>query len=158
MESPPEGIYDQLLDFDTAAILEAHPELRSITKKLDAEEAPARFSAFLARVIQKALWHHETAELRQALCNRIIAQLCEGGVNSQLEGSRLVATNENVLTEITPPTSGASRFPRPVTPIWESSLFTGAISDPRLDHELIQELRSADRVDFLVAFIRWSGL
>lgn len=49
-------------------------------------------------------------------------------------------------------------MPRPETPLAESSLFTGSPSDPQLVHELQRELASADAADFLVSFIKWSGL
>lgn len=155
-----EGIYDRLVDRETREILDAHPELRAIVKKLDAAEAPTRFAQFLATVIEESLRSSETLETRHALCNSLIAHLCREGGFSHLTSCELVdpETGGGVLTEITPTTLGNTRLPRPITPIWESSLFTGAKSDPRLDHELVQEMRSADRVDFLVAFIRWSGL
>jgi len=156
----PEGIYDQLIDLDTAAILAAHPELRSVVKKIDAEETPARFAHFLAKVIETALRSHPNPEARRQVCNDIIGQLVAASPIDDDPLARKMLTNEAkpLLTEITPAHLGASHLARPVTPIWESSLFTGATSDPRMDHELAQELRSADQVDFLVAFIRWSGL
>lgn len=156
----PEGIYDRLIDRETRELLDAHPELRSIVKKLDAAESPARFAQFLTAAIEEALRHSETLETRRALCNSLLAHLCREGGFDHL-GKRNLVGGENgggVLTEITPQAMGKASLPRPVTPIWESSLFTGAKSDPRLDHELVQEMHSADRIDFLVAFIRWSGL
>ena len=49
-------------------------------------------------------------------------------------------------------------MPRPETGLVESSLFTGSPTDPRLVHELIQELGTADSVDILVSFIiPWVG-
>lgn len=48
------GIYDRLVDRDTRALLEAHPELRAVLKKIDAEEVPARFAAFVADVVERA--------------------------------------------------------------------------------------------------------
>ncbi len=158
MEPLPEGIYDQLIDRNTREILEAHPELRAVVRKLDAEEAPARFAAFLARVIEKALRLHESTDSRRDLCNRIIAQLSEPDTAAHLVGNQLTQEPDPILAEITPVAFGSASLPRPATPLWESSLFTGAKSDPRLDHELVQEIQSADRIDFLVAFIRWSGL
>lgn len=155
----PEGIYDRLIDRETREILDAHPELRAIVKKLDAAEAPARFAQFLAAVIEESLRSSDSLETRRVLCNSLLTHLCREGGFAHLEGRQLISGEKGgVLSEITPPTYGEVPFPRPVTPIWESSLFTGAKSDPQLDHELVQEMRSADRVDFLVAFIRWSGL
>src|SRR6185369_9705387 len=51
-----------------------------------------------------------------------------------------------------------SGIPRPHTPLAESSLFTGSPQEPQLAHELHEEMRSADSVDILVSFIKWSGL
>jgi len=47
---------------------------------------------------------------------------------------------------------------RPETTLAESSLFTGSPADPQLVLELGREMRSADSVDLLVSFIKWSGL
>ncbi len=47
------GIYEALLDRDLKEALERHPELRSVLGKIDFEEQPARYAAFLAVVIER---------------------------------------------------------------------------------------------------------
>lgn len=46
----------------------------------------------------------------------------------------------------------------PQTPLGVSALLTGSELSPSLLHELMQELRTCDRADWLVSFIRLSGL
>jgi superfamily II DNA or RNA helicase/HKD family nuclease len=154
----PQGIYEALLDEELNSILQQHPELRSVFGKLDPEEEPARYAAFLARLLEKALRLQDDPATRLRLCNEIIERIAGGSAASFLVGNRLVAAAKSVLLEITPPQNAEGTIPRPETPLTESSLFTGSPSDPQLVHELGREMASADSVDLLVSFIKWSGL
>ena len=97
-------------------------------------------------------------ELRLALCNRILGLVAGEPGRSHLQKHRLLSQAKPILLEITPSNYGKSGVPRPHTPIAESSLFTGSPQEPQLAHELLEEMRSADAVDILVSFIKWSGL
>ena len=158
MASLPHGIYEALLDEEISSILQRYPELRSVFGKLDPEEEPARYTAFLARLLEKALRLEEDPATRLRLCNEIIQRLAGNPTTEFLQSRRLIAADKPLLLEITPPNYGQGGMPRPETTLAESSLFTGSPADPQLVHELGREMQSADSVDLLVSFIKWSGL
>jgi superfamily II DNA or RNA helicase/HKD family nuclease len=154
----PYGIYDALLDDYLREALGRYPELRAIFGKIDAEEQPARYAAFVAKVLQQALREESDPEKRLALCNRILEKVYGEHAKGHLEKHCLISAQKPLLLEITPPNYATSGIPRPSTPIVESSLFTGSPREPQLSHELQEEMLSADAVDILVSFIKWSGL
>jgi superfamily II DNA or RNA helicase len=152
------GIYEALLDEHLRDLLNQHPELRTVFRKIDPDEQPSRYTAFVSRVLEQTLKEETDPEKRLALCNRILGQLAEDQESEHLNKHRLLSDPKPLLLEITPPNYGTSGLPRPQTPISESSLFTGSPQEPQLVHELYEEMRSADEVDILVSFIKWSGL
>ena len=152
------GIYDALLDEGLRDALLRHPELRSVLSKIDPEEQPSRYATFIAKVIEKSLLQETDPLERLNLCNRLIDLLAGTNDNTHLGKHRLVFAEKSVLSEITPPHYAQQGIPRPATPIIESSLFTGSPSEPQLVQDLQAEMRSADAVDILISFIKWSGL
>ncbi len=158
MVSLPQGIYEALLDEELNSILQRHPELRSVFGKLDPEEQPARYSAFVTTLLEKVLRIEDSPPTRLQLCNDILERIARHPAAESMQSSRLIAADKPVLLEITPPHYAAGAMLRPETPLSESSLFTGSPADPQLVHELGREMRSSDSVDLLVSFIKWSGL
>jgi len=152
------GIYDTLLDEYLRDALEQHLELRTVFGKIDSEEQPARYASFVAKVLEQALREEVEPEKRLALCNRILDQVAKEPGSSHLEKHQLISDPKPILLEITPPNYGTAGISRPHTSIVESSLFTGSPREPQLAHELYEEMRSADAVDILISFIKWSGL
>jgi superfamily II DNA or RNA helicase/HKD family nuclease len=158
MKQVAHGIYEALVDQYLRDALAQHPELRAVFGKIDPEEQPARYASFVAKVLEKALREETDPEKRLLLCNRILGQVADEPGRAHFGKHRLVTEPKPLLLEITPPNYGVAVLPRPHTSIVESSLFTGSPQDPQLAHELNEEMRSADAVDILVSFIKWSGL
>jgi superfamily II DNA or RNA helicase/HKD family nuclease len=152
------GIYEALLDEELSSILQRQPELRSIFGKLDPEEEPARYAAFLSRLLERALRLEDDPATRLKICNQIVEKIAGSPSTKFLRSNRLVAANQPVLLEVTPPHYATGGIARPETSLLESSLFTGSPADPQLVQELTREMRSADKLDVLVSFIKWSGL
>ncbi|BCR04848.1 helicase [Desulfuromonas versatilis] len=158
MRDVAQGIYEELFDEFLRDALARHPELRTVFGKLDPEEEPTRYAAFVARVIEQALRLETDSATRLELCNQLIALIAGRERASHLAGRQLLPAEKSLLLEITPAHYARQGMPRPKTPLAESSLFTGSPKEPQLVHELQAEMRSADGVDILVSFIKWTGL
>ena len=55
-------------------------------------------------------------------------------------------------------TATRSCIDRPLTPLLDTTVLTNAPGEPAVAHETRAEIPSADRIDVLMAFIRWSGV
>ena len=150
----PPGLYEQLLDEGLQQRIAAAPELRAILRQLDDEAAPHTYAQFVAQLLQQALRQLQPTD-RLPLLNRLIGLMAAQDGLDYLQRRRLLGGDKTVLTEMT---AGPGSLTRPITPLNSSALLTGQGGDPPLEHELRTEMASADRVDMLVSFIKWSGL
>ena len=152
------GLYEQLLDTELAEALTAQPELKALLGKLDDEDAPHAYTQFVAQVLAQALRTRRPEE-RLPLVNRLITLISAADGLDYIQRRALLATSAPILLSLQSIASGQTvALSRPETPLTTSSLLTGARHDPQLEHELRQEMATADRVDILVAFIKWTGL
>ncbi|RNA67986.1 DEAD/DEAH box helicase [Alteribacter keqinensis] len=137
---------------------------------LDVEEARKVLSSYISTVTRKALKHVREQEqddnhalLKQIkTCNEVIDLLSERLDEEEFESLRIAEEGE-VLTHVylklnTTRSIKKQSIVRPVTPISESSLFTGSSYEPNMLGELKKEILSSDSIDMLVSFIKWSGL
>lgn len=138
-----------------------HYEIIPIQKS---EDIPSLLAHYLTPVLKKSLTildeKHESVNIQIERCNEIINQLSLWTGEDYLnkckvtpEGEILLSVSETEGHERrTTPTS------RPLTSLSQSSLFTGSRDEPSLLQELKAEIASADRIDMLVSFIKWSGI
>lgn len=154
MTDLPLGLYERLLDEELQSLLLTHPELISIFRSIDDESTPHIYAQFIGQLLQQAL-RITNAGARIALVNRIIELLSATDGLEYLSRRKLLEVDKKLLTEVSAATSS---FTRPQTPLSTSMLLTGQGADPPLDHELRAEMSTADSVDILVSFIKWSGL
>ncbi|WP_419877244.1 DUF3427 domain-containing protein [Brevibacillus centrosporus] len=166
-----QGLYEQLINNSTLKHLSTlDPSLYQIGKEpLDAEEARKLLSNYISTVTRKALKlireqsSDEEAVLAQIhTCNEIIATLKNALDEEDLEDLKLDEQGE-ILTYVYSKVNSIRSIKedkptRPATPLSQSSLFTGSHSEPNMMNELQHEIVSADRIDLLVSFIKWSGL
>lgn len=62
------------------------------------------------------------------------------------------------LLAVAGPAASEAYAVRPSTPLSETALITNSPDDPSLGSELRAELATADRIDLLCAFVKWTGL
>lgn len=148
------GVYERVLDQELRDLLDANPELKPVLRAIDDEALPHTYAQFVGQLVQQALRISKN-EHRMDLVNNLIELLSATDGLEFLRRKLLLSEDKNLLIEIAKAKTG---LPRPETPLAVSSLLTGQGADPPLEHELRAEMMTADRVDIMVSFIKWSGL
>lgn len=163
------GLYEQVINNQLNSALAEIPENRKAVVPIDKAEAAKVLTQYLADVIQKGLENvldnnDDQISAPIALANQIIDLIQNttqendfAALGVDQSASQLLA----LLREGDPRLAvgkTASHVSRPETSIAQSSLFTGAVHEPQMYTELKKEIVSADRIDMLVSFIKWSGL
>lgn len=162
------GLYEQVINNTLNSVLLEVPEVRKSTAPIDAAEASKVLAQYLTDVVQKGLENVQDngggIEAQIQLANEIVStiQTTTHEPNFALLGVDQRAEQLLALLRDNDPRLAAGKsakeMVRPETSIAQSSLFTGAIHEPQMYTELKKEIVSADRIDMLVSFIKWSGL
>jgi HKD family nuclease len=139
-------------------------------EKLDVEEARKQLSTYISHITRKALQFVRENEKDDAealleqikTCNEIISLLSTKLDDAEFKSLHIEEEGE-VLTSIYSRINSVKsirkgKIIRPVTPISQSSLFTGSNYEPNMLGELKKEILTSDSIDMLVSFIKWSGL
>lgn len=162
------GLYEQIINEAIGDELATIPDARKATSAIDKAEASKILSQYLTNIIQKGLDNildkNGGIDDQVELVNQIVALIQEatkdadfGSLSVNQQAELLLA----LLQEKDPRLAigkSAKDLERPETSIAQSSLFTGAIHEPQMYTELKKEIISANRIDMLVSFIKWSGL
>ena len=162
------GLYEQVINNALNRELSEVPETRKSTAPIDTAEASKVLAQYLTEVVQKGLDNVQDngggIEAQIALANQIVSTIqtttkepdfAALGVDQRAE-QLLALLRENDPRLATG--KAAKDIERPETSLAQSSLFTGAIHEPQMYTELKKEIVSADHIDMLVSFIKWSGL
>ena len=164
MKSLPKGLYEQLINLylEDKLQIPGTTNTKDILKNFD---APVLLSRYFSPVLKKSLEFLEDSRgsnIQEQIncCNQIIRFLakttkqdCLNQCSISKDGEILLSVGEESIS-----TSYPLKTSRPITPLSQSSLFTGSSCEPSLIQELKAEILSADRIDILVSFIKWSGI
>jgi HKD family nuclease len=159
----PHGPRDELV---TAAVAEAIQAVRAAgaavqQRSLDPAEGSTYIADHLRRILERyldAVPSTERPQLQVQLANRLIADLIAEQVGAVDDGDA-VASPAAVLTGVYPLLPPGVALPAaPRLPLSQHDLLVGRRDEPNFMRTLASELPSADRVDAIVAFVKWSGL
>lgn len=167
-----QGIYEEIINEKVKKNLQGmSDDVFEIGKEtIDVEEARKVLSSYISEVTRRALRYvrDKVSDDKEALlsqirtCNDIISTLNEKLDIEEFEKLKIAEEGE-VLTSVyhkinTIKSIKKEKAVRPVTPISQSSLFTGSSYEPNMMGELQKEILSSDSIDMLVSLIKWSGL
>lgn len=159
------GLYEQIINEQLNHELEVIPEDCKYQEKVDTAEASKILSTYVAELLKRKMddmyeSNGEAALDEQiAYINKII-----GVVDEDTDELLIEQKGEQLLTVLSKQDERillgkkAKDIKRPESSMAYSSLFTGAVREPQMLTELKKEIISADRIDMLVSFIKWSGL
>jgi superfamily II DNA or RNA helicase/HKD family nuclease len=148
------GVYERLIDEATRRSLSARAGLTAEERELLAVEAPDRLTAHVADRLRRALRATNDVDEQVRLTQRVLAH-----IDVEDESSTRLEEPATVLTRLGPPLlPGEAPPPTPLIPLGDSDLLVNAREEPRLGEALLRELETVDRVDLIVAFIRWAGI
>ena len=162
------GLYEQVINAKLQSELAEIPQTCKDTAPIDRAEASHVLSQYLADIVQKGLDNvldnGGDIAAQVALTNQIVTLIQASTQEADFAALSVAEQAEQLLAllrEADPRLAAgktAADLTRPETSMAQSSLFTGAVHEPQMYTELKKEIASADRIDMLVSFIKWSGL
>jgi superfamily II DNA or RNA helicase/HKD family nuclease len=151
------GVYERLVDRATRRSLTASSGMTAEERALLTAEAPDRLAAHVAERLHATLRRAGELDDQLALTQRLLGLLDEA--NAEADRALLLDEPASVLTRVGRPLlPGETPPPLPLIPLSDSDLLVNAREEPRFGEALLRELETADRVDLIVAFIRWAGI
>jgi HKD family nuclease len=158
------GLYDTVLSqalVDKIGSLDAR-RLRARLDEVDPAELPDRIAEIVGGLVRDVVAATPTAERRSSAL-AVAADVCDVLIERHREVAgaerRLDPSLQRLLAvEALAPTGEPLAIPRPLTPLRDTVLMTNARDQPTVGREIEAEIESADRIDLVLAFIRWTGI
>ena len=160
------GLYEALVTHDHALALREADELLAQTEELGSDGTAHVFARHIHDLVVRALRslpgnEAERLVAQLELANAVIAMLGATASSAGIDDGDAVASPASLLLSLAEKGAerlGTSTTIRPELPLRQSDLIVNGPRDLRLGNELRRELASADRVDLLLSFLKWSGL
>ena len=157
------GLYEALITEAMQSSL-ATMDDRQIQQRepLRAAEAADRIAWHIGQIVSRAVEHigeKDRSKLGIALAKRLI-----GEIHAAISGADVLPDSPvdsgEVLHAILGrrPDGEPAEITKPLIPLLDTALLTNAPGEPRVGSALHAEIASADQIDMIMAFVRYSGL
>jgi superfamily II DNA or RNA helicase len=150
------GRLEQALQALVPSLLE--PELADLADAEASDRISRHVARLLAQAIEAAPERERTAEgirLAREVLQRLgdVANAADLSLDIPMEPGQVLYA---LLARR--PDGSLEPIERPLTPLLDTTVFTNAPGEPTVGHELRAEVHSADSIDVVMAFIRFSGI
>lgn len=163
------GMYERVIDRWLNELLMGLEEGQDqiFAGNIDEEESPTLLARHMDHVLEmafKRISGIDALDKRIQVVNSLIQHLASDVRDPEITDYRVHEDAQILLAvldarhRMRPFTREDVAEIRPVTSLAQSSLLTGSPHEPSMIAELKREIRTADSVDMLVAFVKWSGL
>jgi superfamily II DNA or RNA helicase len=163
MASLERGLYEVLVtEALQESLSELDPALEPIRSALRAPEAANRIALHLSQVIERAvngITERDRTIVGLDLARRLIEVIRElppaadfGAERPTIDGDVL----QSVVSRL--PDGHLESVSAPMIPLLDTTLLTNAPGEPRVGSQILTEIESADAIDIVMAFIRYSGI
>jgi superfamily II DNA or RNA helicase/HKD family nuclease len=155
------GLYELLV---TRAVEERLGQPTVLPPDELAGRSPALMARHVGSLLERALRDlgRGDSDGRQVeLVNGLIGLIRAAAPNAFSGDGDDVVPPPRELAEVSPgqtPSGDLIRLERPTIPLSDSALLVNGRGEPSIGNELNRELASADHVDVLIPFVRWSGV
>lgn len=161
------GLYEQVINKKIDAELNNLDDKFSQTSHIDKAESSKILTSYIADILKKGFDNVSdnggNVEAQIELANKIVTTIINETEENDFDTLKISERAEQLLALLDKKNNvialnSKTQIIRPETSISQSSLFTGAIHEPQMFSELKKEIVSANNIDMLVSFIKWSGL
>ena len=163
MTQPARGLHETLVTEALAAELNRLPgNVRPALEGLRAAEAADRIALHLARVVERYLNDlpdKDRTTVGIQMARKLFELLSQEPKGQDTLAERPIEPGTLLQAVLGLNPDGSERLiASPLTPLLDTVLLANSPGEPRVGHQIEQEIESADRIDLIMAFIRLSGI
>lgn len=159
----PVGLYEHLINSALESDLERLVEdYVAEIEKLHVSEAPDRLAMYIAQLVERVisgLIEKDCIDTSRLLMNRLI-DVANEYVRKPDSQSEKLLDGLPVLRAVSSinQAGDVQKLGQPLTPLLDTTLITNGRNEPTLASQIKAEIQSADRIDIVMAFVRYSGI